>query len=140
MVVWIFLTFYSLVKAFHWFLGLRIGGRKTETVATVLFEIMIDFIYQRQEKVLMVINDNEAQAGLGDLYYYGDGVSINSFNRHSRLHRLKYLCCTLIPQFHCSPGCLQSQTKHPVNDFAVFQLPSKYFYNHPEALKPHVFW
>jgi hypothetical protein len=38
----------------------------------------------------MAIDDNEAQAGLGDLYYYGDGVSINSFNRYLQLHRLKY--------------------------------------------------
>lgn len=68
MVVWIFLTFYTLVKAFCWFPGLKIGGRKTETVATVLFEIMIDFIYQRQDRVLMAIDDNEVQAGLGDLY------------------------------------------------------------------------
>jgi len=30
----------------------------------------------RRDRVLMAIDDNEAQAGRGDFCYYGDGVSI----------------------------------------------------------------
>ena len=42
-------------KAFYYFIGAM--GRKTETIATVLFEIMINCIYQEQNRVLMAIDD-----------------------------------------------------------------------------------
>ena len=42
-------------KAFYYFIGSI--GRKTEIVATVLFEIMISLIYKKQERVLMAIDD-----------------------------------------------------------------------------------
>ena len=42
-------------KAFYYFIGAL--GRKTEAMATVLFEIMISCIYQRQTRVLMAIDD-----------------------------------------------------------------------------------
>jgi len=42
-------------KAFYYFIGSV--GRKTEIVATVLFEIMINLIYKKQERVLMAIDD-----------------------------------------------------------------------------------
>lgn len=42
-------------KAFYYFIGAI--GRKTETIATVLFEIMINCIYQKQNRVLMAIDD-----------------------------------------------------------------------------------
>ena len=42
-------------KAFYYFIGTM--GRKSETIATVLFEIMINSIYRRQNRVLMAIDD-----------------------------------------------------------------------------------
>jgi len=42
-------------KAFYYFIG--VIGRKTETIATVLLEIMIGCIFQRQNRVLMAIDD-----------------------------------------------------------------------------------
>jgi len=42
-------------KAFYYFIGSI--GRKTEIVATVLFEIMINLIYKKQQRVLMAIDD-----------------------------------------------------------------------------------
>jgi hypothetical protein len=42
-------------KAFYYFIGSI--GIKTEIVATVLFEIMINLIYKKQERVLMAIDD-----------------------------------------------------------------------------------
>jgi hypothetical protein len=42
-------------KAFYYFIG-AMGG-KTETIATVLFEIMIGRIFQKQNRVLMAIDD-----------------------------------------------------------------------------------
>jgi hypothetical protein len=42
-------------KAFYYFIGTM--GRKTETIATVLFEIMIGRIFQKQNRVLMAIDD-----------------------------------------------------------------------------------
>jgi hypothetical protein len=42
-------------KAFYYFIGAM--GRKTETIATVLFEIMIGHILQKQNRVLMAIDD-----------------------------------------------------------------------------------
>jgi len=42
-------------KAFYYFIGSI--GRKTEIVATVLFEIMISLIYRKQQRVLMAIDD-----------------------------------------------------------------------------------
>ena len=42
-------------KAFYYFIGAI--GRKTETIATVLFEIMINGIYQKQNRILMAIDD-----------------------------------------------------------------------------------
>ena len=42
-------------KAFYYFIGSI--GRKTEIVATVLFEIMISLIYKKQQQVLMAIDD-----------------------------------------------------------------------------------
>jgi hypothetical protein len=42
-------------KAFYYFIGSI--GRKTEIVATVLFEIMVSLIYKKQERVLMAIDD-----------------------------------------------------------------------------------
>jgi len=42
-------------KAFYYFIGSI--GRKTETVATILFEIMTNLIYSKDDKVLMAIDD-----------------------------------------------------------------------------------
>jgi len=42
-------------KAFYYFIGSL--GRKTETIATVLFEIMINLIYKKHDLVLMAIDD-----------------------------------------------------------------------------------
>jgi hypothetical protein len=42
-------------KAFYYFIGTM--GRKSETIATVLFEIIINSIYRRQNRVLMAIDD-----------------------------------------------------------------------------------
>jgi hypothetical protein len=42
-------------KAFYYFIGSI--GRKTETVATVLFEIMINLVYGKDDRVLMAIDD-----------------------------------------------------------------------------------
>ena len=42
-------------KAFYYFIGSI--GRKTETVATVLFEIMINLIYSKDDRILMAIDD-----------------------------------------------------------------------------------
>jgi len=42
-------------KAFYYFIGAM--GRKTETIATVLFEIMIGCVYQKQNRVLVAIDD-----------------------------------------------------------------------------------
>jgi hypothetical protein len=42
-------------KAFYYFIGSI--GRKTEIVATVLFEIMINLIYSKDDRVLMAIDD-----------------------------------------------------------------------------------
>jgi hypothetical protein len=46
-------------KAFYYFIGAL--GRKTETIATVLFEIMISCIYQKQSRVLMAIDDTASK-------------------------------------------------------------------------------
>ena len=43
-------------KAFYYFIGSI--GRKTEAVATVLLEIMINLIYSKQQRVLMAIDDS----------------------------------------------------------------------------------
>ena len=43
-------------KAFYYFIGSI--GRKTEIVATVLFEIMMSLIYSKDDKVLMAIDDS----------------------------------------------------------------------------------
>jgi len=43
-------------KAFYYFIGSV--GRKTEIVATVLFEIMINLIYSKDDRVLMAIDDS----------------------------------------------------------------------------------
>ena len=45
-------------KAFYYFIG-AMGG-KTETIATVLFEIMIGRIFQKQNRVLTAIDDAAA--------------------------------------------------------------------------------
>ncbi len=42
-------------KAFYYFIGSL--GRKTETIATILFEIMINLIYKKHDLVLMAIDD-----------------------------------------------------------------------------------
>ena len=42
-------------KAFYYFIGSV--GRKTETVATVLFEIMINLVFSKDDRVLMAIDD-----------------------------------------------------------------------------------
>lgn len=42
-------------KAFYYFIGSL--GRKTEIVATVLFEIMINLIYSKGDRILMAIDD-----------------------------------------------------------------------------------
>ena len=43
-------------KAFYYFIGST--GRKTETIATILFEIMINLIYRKTDRVLMGIDDS----------------------------------------------------------------------------------
>ncbi len=42
-------------KAFYYFIGSL--GQNTETIATVLFEIMVKMIYRKQTRVLMAIDD-----------------------------------------------------------------------------------
>lgn len=42
-------------KAFYYFIGSI--GRKTENIATILFEIMINLIYSKDDRVLMAIDD-----------------------------------------------------------------------------------
>jgi hypothetical protein len=42
-------------KAFYYFIGSV--GRKTEIIATVLFEIMLSLIYKKQQRILMAIDD-----------------------------------------------------------------------------------
>jgi hypothetical protein len=42
-------------KAYYYFIGTM--GRKSETIATILFEIMINSIYRRQNRVLMAVDD-----------------------------------------------------------------------------------
>jgi hypothetical protein len=43
-------------KAFYYFIGSV--GRKTETIATILFEIMINLIYSKDDRLLMAIDDS----------------------------------------------------------------------------------
>jgi len=46
-------------KAFYYFIGSI--GRKTETIATVLFEFMVKLIYKEQDQVLMAIDDSPTE-------------------------------------------------------------------------------
>ena len=47
-------------KAFYYFIGSI--GRKTETIATILFEIMINLIYRKNDRVLMGIDDSPSSS------------------------------------------------------------------------------
>ena len=46
-------------KAFYYFIGSI--GRKTETIATILFEIMLSLIYRKNDRVLMGIDDSPSK-------------------------------------------------------------------------------
>jgi hypothetical protein len=61
-------------KAFYYFIGTL--GRKTETIAIVLFGIMTNCIYQRQNRILMAIDDTATKR-------YGPKVQGAGIHRNS---------------------------------------------------------
>ena len=60
-------------KAFYYFIGSI--GRKTEIVATVLFEIMISLIYKKQQRILMALDDGPTKRY--GLFVQGAGIHRN---------------------------------------------------------------
>jgi hypothetical protein len=87
-------------KAFYYFIGSI--GRKTEVIATVLFEVMVNLIYKNEQRVLMGIDDTPTRrygpkvegAGLhrnptvgpdGAKFVYGHiWVTLSALVRHKR--------------------------------------------------------